>query len=231
MQITPLDRNATPNDRRSDTEDRPSGAGDRDVSHWRRGWALTAALAAVGMAWVAAVVTIARRSGFVTDGAPVATVVAVAAPLLVVVGAYRAFPAVRSWVAGLDPTAVLAVQAWRVIGAAFLFGWAAGELPAGFAVPAGIGDIATGVAAVTVALAAARERLTRRALYSFTALGLGDFLVAIVTGVLLRPAALESLPWVLFPALAVPGFTLGHLVAILAFSAQRADRPLPAPTR
>lgn len=45
-----------------------------------------------------------------------------------------------------------------------------------------------------------------------------------VIGAALQPAALETLPWVLFPSLAVPAFAILHLTALLVFA--RREAPL-----
>ena len=57
--------------------------------------------------------------------------------------------------------------------------------------------------------------LTRRRLYAFTALGVGDFLIALATRLALDPPALNAWPWVIFPTLLVPFFAILHLVAVL----------------
>jgi len=95
---------------------------------------------------------------------------------------YRAWPRFRNYLLALDLRLVLAAQLWRVIGVAFLFALAFGQLPAGFAVPAGLGDLATGIAALAVVLSLGNRSLTRSRLYAFTALGVIDFLVADATG-------------------------------------------------
>lgn len=217
MHVTPTDHDTAPADSRRILGDamaaRPGAASRRP--------ARTALLSTVLALWLAVVVAVAAASGFVATGPPLATIVAVALPLTAVVIAHRTVAAIRTWIAGLDLAVVLALQAWRVIGIAFLFGWVAGDLPAAFAIPAALGDAATGVAAVPIALAAARGRLTRRALVGFTALGVGDFLVAVAVGASLQPAALETLPWVLFPTLAVPAFSILHVLAFLVPAARR----------
>lgn len=79
--------------------------------------------------------------------------------------------------------------------------------------PAGIGDVATGVAALFALAALVGGNLSRRRLVAFTALGLGDFVVAVTAGALIvRPDALEELRWVLFPTIAVPFFAMAHVV-------------------
>lgn len=139
----------------------------------------------------------------------------VALPLALVAIGFRASSRFREYVMTLDLRLVLAAQLWRVIGVVFLFAWAFDELPAGFAVPAGVGDIATGLAAIGVVLALGDDTLTRGKLYAFTALGVGDFLVAFATGLALEPAAMNSWPLAVFPTLVVPFFAVLHLVAVL----------------
>jgi hypothetical protein len=136
-------------------------------------------------------------------------------PVAAVATAYRALPRFRSYLLGLDLRLVLMAQLWRVIGITFLFALAFGQLPAGFAVPAGVGDIATGIAALAVVLALGNGTLTRRRLYAFTALGVGDFVVAAAAGLSLEPAALTTWPLAIFPTIMVPFFAILHLVAVL----------------
>jgi hypothetical protein len=140
---------------------------------------------------------------------------AVVLPLAAFAIAYRVSSGFRSYVLTIDLRLVLAAQLWRVIGIAFLFGLAFDELPAGFAVPAGLGDIATGIAAMPVVLSLTNGTLTRGQLYAFTTLGVADFLTAFVTGLSLEPPALNTLPFGLFPTLAVPFFAILHLVSVL----------------
>lgn len=185
-------------------------------------------LLAIALIWVGAVVAIAAADGFVAAASlpPWPILLAVVIPVGLFVLGLR-IPSTRQAVLGTDPRIWLALQLWRVVGAAFLFGWAGGELDAGFAVPAGIGDIATGLAALWLLTLVMRYddgggngggsgngkgALRNRHLVAFTALGMGDFAVAVFTGALLRPDGLETLPWILFPALAVPFFTMVHIV-------------------
>jgi hypothetical protein len=139
----------------------------------------------------------------------------VAIPIAVVAIVYRASQRFRDYLLTLDLRIVLAAQLWRVIGIAFLFALAFDQLPAGFAVPAGVGDIATGIAAFGVVLALGNGTLTRRRLYAFTALGVVDFLVAFAIGLSLEPPALNAWPLAIFPTIMVPFFAVLHLVAVL----------------
>jgi hypothetical protein len=140
---------------------------------------------------------------------------AVAIPIAAVAIGYRASPRFRNYLLRLDLRLVLAAQLWRVVGIAFLFALAYDRLPAGFAVPAGVGDIATGIAALAVVVALGNGSLTCRRLYAFTALGVGDFLVAFATGLSLEPPALTAWPLAIFPTILVPFFAVLHLVGVL----------------
>jgi len=166
--------------------------------------------------WSGVVTTAIIGGVFAGDGASrLALPASVAIPVAVVAIAYRVSPRFRNYLLALDMRLVLGAQLWRVIGIAFLFALAFDQLPAGFAVPAGVGDIATGIAAIGVLLAQGNGSLTRRHLYAFTALGVGDFLVAFVTGLSLEPPTLAAWPLAIFPTIMVPFFAVLHLVAVL----------------
>lgn len=148
----------------------------------------------------------------------------------------RTVPILRRGVAALDPVWLTTLQAWRILGMMFLFLMALGELPAVFAVPAGVGDVLVGLAAPLVADRMRRGVLSRRAFAWFTALGLLDFVTAFAAGnyVNLRPevyggfASMTAWPLVLVPGFFVPLFAVLHLAAWRGFTATepgaRADR-------
>ena len=74
-------------------------------------------------------------------------------------------------------------HSFRVAGVVFLFYLALGHLPALFALPAGLGDIATGIAAPLVALRLAQGTGRRAALW-FNAFGMTDLVVSLTLGAL-----------------------------------------------
>jgi hypothetical protein len=76
----------------------------------------------------------------------------------------------------------------RVMGVIWLLALALGELPAAFALPAGIGDIAIGLAAPWVARGLRDGNGTRRAFW-FNVAGIADFVVAFAIGFLAVRAA------------------------------------------
>jgi hypothetical protein len=113
----------------------------------------------------------------------------------------------------------------RVIGVAFLIALALGKLPAVFALPAGLGDMAVGVAAPFIARRLARG--DRTGAVWFNVLGLLDLVVAVSLGFLagLGPAQLIDvspstvevtlLPLALIPSTAVPLAMALHLTALV----------------
>ena len=97
-------------------------------------------------------------------------------------------------VARLDPPTLAVLQTFRVLGAVFIVAWWRGTLPGGFALPAGIGDIAVGVTAPFVAAALASGRpCARRLFVVWNVLGLLDLVVAVSSGVLHSSSSLGVL--------------------------------------
>jgi hypothetical protein len=120
----------------------------------------------------------------------------------------------------------------RVAGLAFLLYLALGHLPALFALPAGLGDIAAGIAAPLVARRLAQGTGRRAGLW-FNAFGLTDQVVALtlgaVTGFQLlnvtpSSAPISELPLALIPTATVPLFFALHITAVSALV--RAPRTL-----
>ncbi len=128
---------------------------------------------------------------------------------------------------------------FRVIeGTAFLATMFLGHLPALFALPAGLGDIAAGIAAPLVARMLAQGTGRRAALW-FTAFGMTDLVNALTLGALtgfalinVTPsgAPISELPLALIPTAAVPLLLALHITSVSALrGAQRAPVPATAP--
>ena len=123
----------------------------------------------------------------------------------------------------------------RVAGVAFLLYMAFGHLPALFALPAGLGDIAAGIAALLVARRLAQGTGRRAGLW-FNAFGITDLVLALTLGALtgfqlltITPssAPISQLPLALIPTATVPLLLALHLTSTAALA--RAPRtPLPA---
>jgi hypothetical protein len=113
----------------------------------------------------------------------------------------------------------------RLVGVVFLIAMAQGGVPWVFALPAGLGDIATGAAAPFVARRLARGEGHRRAVW-FNVFGLLDLAVALTIGFLfglgpwmpfeITPTteALAFLPLALVPTVAVPVAITLHIVSL-----------------
>jgi hypothetical protein len=136
-------------------------------------------------------------------------------------------------VAAIPVSSLIRVQVYRVAGVVFLLAWAAGRLPALFAVPAGLGDVAVGVAAPFVAarVADGSER-SRRLARGWNLAGIADLVMAVTLGAVTSPSALWSapfhqasplisrLPLVLIPVFAVPLSVLLHVVTLRRLGAR-----------
>jgi hypothetical protein len=85
-------------------------------------------------------------------------------PLAIIAAAFRYSPTLRRIVAATPLPSLIGIQFYRALGAVFLVVMALGQLPAYFAVPAGWGDVAVGLAAPLVAVAVARQASGSRAL-------------------------------------------------------------------
>ncbi|HEY2533499.1 MAG TPA: hypothetical protein VGJ20_37140 [Xanthobacteraceae bacterium] len=112
---------------------------------------------------------------------------------------------------------LVAAQVYRVGGGIYLVLWVDGRLPWQFALPAWIGDVATGMVAVVVAAQLARRAIgAHRATYAWCLFGIADLVVAITMGAMTSPGrahllALEApnllmsaYPLVMVPTFAVP---------------------------
>jgi hypothetical protein len=159
--------------------------------------------------------------------APIATTAIIPVTLFLV--AYRISAAFREIVLSWDIRTLTMMQQWRVMGFGFLLLYAHNTLPALFAWPAGVGDVAVGVAALFVVAGLNRSRAyaTSRRFVWFNIMGLLDFAAAIATAGLsagayqgLVPGGITSAPmdvWPLnlFPSFLVPFFIILHISVLL----------------
>ena len=123
-------------------------------------------------------------------------------------------------------------------GTAFLATMVLGHLPALFALPAGLGDIAAGLAAPLVARRLAHGGGRRAALW-FNTFGMTDLITALTLGALtgfqllnVTPsgAPISELPLALIPTAAVPLLFALHITSVSALvKAPRTPRPANAP--
>jgi hypothetical protein len=123
---------------------------------------------------------------------------------------------------------ITVLHLWRIIGADFLLNWYKGRLPAGFAFPAGGGDIIVALTAIPLAYAISKNaRAARPWFVAWNVFGLLDLIVAIGSGILHSGSSIGLLagngpttvlmsqfPRSLIPTFFVPLFMLLHLLAL-----------------
>jgi len=181
--------------------------------------------------WFSLVTWLAAQGAFLgaRGAVPVALILAFTTPIAAFLLAYRWSENMRRFVLGADLRLVVAVHAWRTLGFGFIVLHLNGILPAIFAWPAGLGDIAVAVAAPWLAVRLMRDPgyARTRAFARWNWLGLSDFVVAMATGALgsglvpalvgqgptTAPMAMLPLSWV--PTFLVPLMVMLHATALL----------------
>jgi hypothetical protein len=176
-----------------------------------------------GVAWTAAI------NGMFRVGASPLPLLPAAIFLPVIVGAPLLLLSKRvgQLLDAMPTTWLIALQLYRVFGSQWLAYWLGGLLPGLWALPAGTGDVLTGLFAVPVAVAlAAGTAEGRQAAILWNIFGLADFAVAIALGLIISPGpfqlivlngpsiGLDGYPNVLTPAFVVPGSILLHALSL-----------------
>jgi hypothetical protein len=145
---------------------------------------------------------------------------------------------VRGWIGRIPLHVLVGVQFYRVVGVLFLIAYAQEDMPAEFALPAGIGDILVGLTAViaSVLLLKRGQQRARVTVLAWCAFGILDLVVAVAAGFLSAPspiqqlalddpnAAIVSYPFVLIPTFAVPLSLILHVYVIARLRAAPAQR-------
>lgn len=200
----------------------------------RRGMhlAVTFALAV----WFLLLVSFGAAGAFVSRPGtpPLLLASGVAAPLLLFLAWMRLSHSFREFVLALDLRLIAAIQAWRWAGLGFLSLYAHSVLPAMFALPAGLGDMAVGAMAPWMVLALARDSgfATSSAFIRWNLFGILDLVVAVSLGTVsslfttgapgeISTAPMAMLPLLLIPAFLVPLFLMLHTAALLQRRQQR----------
>jgi hypothetical protein len=191
--------------------------------------------------WVALAIVLARAGFWETspdDALPPPPTIAFGIAVPTILGSLllrsRTF---KRWISHVPLHLLVGVQIYRVIGVLFLIAYAQDDMPAQFALPAGIGDILVGLTAVIVAVVLLKhgEQRARPTVLAWCAFGILDLVVAVATGLLTAPspiqqlaldapnAAIVSYPFVLTPTFVVPVSIMLHLYVIARL------RTAPAP--
>ncbi len=127
----------------------------------------------------------------------------------------------------MPTTWLVALQLYRVFGSQFLAYWLLGLLPGLWALPAGTGDVLTGLFAVPAAIALLPGTAEgRKAAILWNIFGFADLAIAITLGMIIAPGpfqlivpngssiGLDGYPNVLTPAFVVPGSILLHALSL-----------------
>ena len=122
---------------------------------------------------------------------------------------------------------LIGIQAFRVLGAVWLVRYFAGGLPGLFALPAGIGDVATGLLAPFVAYAwYSGKPDARTAAIAWNLFGIVDLVNAVVLGTLTNGGAGGIVfPLVLIPAYGVPRSFLIHSYSLIGLLRKTSQQP------
>jgi hypothetical protein len=108
----------------------------------------TVGSAAVLVVWLVGIMLLAANGVFRPDasGIPVALLTTLATGYLLLFS--QTF---RAIIGGIPQHWLIAIQTFRILGGVFLVRYFQGELPGVFAIPAGVGDVLTGLFALLVA--------------------------------------------------------------------------------
>jgi hypothetical protein len=134
----------------------------------------------------------------------------------------------REFILSIDLRLITGIQAWRFAGLGFLALYASNVLPGGFALPAGLGDMAIGITAPWVVAALTRQP-SFAASMSFRVwnlLGILDLVTAVSDGALnsvlatgapgqITTGPMAQLPLALIPVYLVPLFFMLHVTSLL----------------
>jgi hypothetical protein len=192
-----------------------------DISWTVRRWAIAGILV-----WIALIVA-GAATGHFTPGTPGVVIQppavfgAAAAALL---GAWIFSPQFRRAMLSIPLQALVGVNAMRTVGVFFVLDYFAHKLAAPFAPVAGLGDIATGLVAIPLAISIARGSFSKSSVAWWNAFGALDLFTALTLGALSQDgvpfrvffgepglAAMTQLPAVLTPTVGVPIYLLIHL--------------------
>jgi hypothetical protein len=180
--------------------------------------------------WLLLILSFGAAGAFVGSPGrpPLPIAIGVAAPLALFFALLRLSRSFREFVLSLDLRLIAGMQAWRWAGLGFLSLYAHKVLPAIFALPAGLGDMAIGVTAPWMILALARQPgfAASRTFVRWNVLGILDLIIAVSIGAAstmfatgapgeISTAPMSTLPLLLIPAFLVPLFLMLHTAALM----------------
>jgi hypothetical protein len=198
-----------------------------DLTPGRRGATWLAVMVALTL-WAALAWTAAINGVFRTGASPLPLLpLAILLPVIVGAPLLLLSKRVGQLLDAMPTTWLVALQLYHVFGSQWLVYWLRGLLPGLWALPAGTGDVLTGLLAVPAAIALATGTAEgRKAAILWNIFGLADFAVAITLGLIISPGPLQLIvpngpnigldgyPNVLTPAFVVPSSILLHVLSL-----------------
>lgn len=199
--------------------------------------ARAAILAGIALAvWAVTVIVLGLGGAFVQpDGESIPPIgMVLLAAFIVMVVAFRASASLRSLFTNQQH--LIRLNVWRLEGAVFVLLMLDGQMPALWALPAGIGDIVVGAAAFWVAGRLATPS-GRRTAVAFNLCGLADLVVAVGLGLTTNPGPLQvfhtvptselitHFPLVLVPTFLVPLAFALHVISLTQLLGNRWTHP------
>ncbi len=185
--------------------------------------------AVVATVWLAGVFALGAAGVFRNDAVPPRIPMMLVSTLLL---GYLLLlsPAFRRIIAAVPQHWLIGIQAFRILGAVWLVRYFTGSLPGLFALPAGIGDVATGLLAPFVAYAWYSGKPYARGLaIAWTLFGMADLVNAVVLGGLTNGGAGGIVfPVVLIPVYGVPRSFLIHSYSLIGLLSKTSQQPKSA---
>jgi hypothetical protein len=183
--------------------------------------------AAVLAVWLVGVMLLAANGVFRVDAPriPAALLTTLAAGYLLLLS-----PTFRAIIGGIPQHWLIGIQTFRVLGGVFLVRYFQGELPGLFAIPAGVGDVLTGLFAPLVAYwLVTGKPYARTAAIAWNLFGMADLINAVVLGTLTGGGGGGIVfPLVLIPIYAVPRAFLLHSYSLIGLLRKTSRDSAPA---
>lgn len=192
-----------------------------DKSRQRR-WVIGSAV--VFAAWLIGIVLLTSSSVLPPQRVPETLFATLAVGYLVLLSR-----TVRAIIANVPQHWLIGIQTFRVLGGVFLIRYFQGELPGIFAIPAGVGDVVTGILAPLVAYWwFAGKPYARVAAIAWNLFGMADLANAVAIGALTRGAGGGIVfPIVLIPMYGVPRAFLMHSYSLIGLLKRTSHPPKP----
>ena len=182
--------------------------------------------AAVAAAWLLAVFLLGAVGAFRNDALPPRIPLALAATLI---PGYLMLlsPTFRRILAAVPQHWLIGIQTFRIMGGTWLVRYFAGQLPGRFALPAGIGDVATGLLAIFVAYAwYTGKPYARGTAIAWNLFGMVDLISAVALGTITAGGGGGIVfPIVLIPAYGVPRAFLIHSYSLIGLLRRTSQQP------